>query len=198
MAELVRYSRERILNQLNSRLGLTDTNRDSFSRIISEVIGNELDKTFTEDMIADMLEKRRKGLEDDSRPQIGEDYDRKVNDVLVNREQEKIIQEYERSERREESQRKTIMDMPLKDIFQKTSETTNNFMEDYNLKLIEAKYNYENKYGKFKDNISWTDFITIHGLAFVEYMKEGDHTLYIGILLVFISVIIYIFNISGI
>jgi hypothetical protein len=162
------------------------------------LLDNEYNKVYTDDMIADMLEKRRKGLEDDSRPQIGEDYDRKVNDVLVNREQEKIIQEYETSERREESQKTTIMDMPLKDIFQKTSETTDNFMEDYNIKLIEAKYNYENKYGKFKDNISWTDFITIHGLAFVEYMKEGDHTLYIGILLVFISVIIYIFNISGI
>ena len=47
-------------------------------------------------MIADMLEKRKRGLEDDSRPQIGEDYDRKVNDVLVNKEQEKIIQEYEK------------------------------------------------------------------------------------------------------
>ena len=148
-------------------------------------------------MIADMLEKRKRGLEDDSRPQIGEDYDRKINDVLVNKEQEKIIQEYERSEF-VKKKRTTIMDMPLKDIFQKTSETTDNFMEDYNLKLIEAKYNYENKYGKFKDKISWTDFITIHGLAFVEYMKDGDHTLYIGILLVFISVIIYIFNISGI
>ena len=162
------------------------------------LLNNEYNEVYTDDMISDMLEKRKRGLEDDSRPQIGEDYDRKVNDVLVNKEQEKIIQEYERSERHEESQRKTIMDMPLKDIFQKTSETTDNFMENYNLKLIEAKYNYENKYGKFKDKISWTDFITIHGLAFVEYMKEGDHTLYIGILLVFISVIIYIFNISGI
>lgn len=162
------------------------------------LLDNEYNEVYTDDMIADMLEKRKRGLEDDSRPQIGEDYDRKVNDVLVNQEQEKIIQEYETSERRGEKQKKTIMDMPLKDIFQKTSETTDNFMEDYNLKLIEAKYNYENKYGKFKDKINWTDFITIHGLAFVEYMKEGDHTLYIGILLVFISVIIYIFNISGI
>lgn len=178
-----------ISNKLNSEDNLNYT---------SLVYGNELDPTFTKDMIADMLEKRRRGLEDDSRPQIGEDYDRKVNDVLINREQEKIIQEYERSERLEEKKRTTIMDMPLKDIFQKTSETTDNFMEDYNIKLIEAKYNYENKYGKFKDKISWTDFITIHGLAFVEYMKEGDNTLYIGILLVFISVIIYIFNISGI
>lgn len=162
------------------------------------LLNNEYNEVYTDDMIADMLEKRKRGLEDDSRPQIGEDYNRNVNDVLVNREQEKIIQEYERSERREEKQKKTIMDMPLKDIFKKTSETTDNFMEDYNIKLIEAKYNYENKYGKFKDKISWTDFITMHSLAFVEYMKEGDHTLYIGILLVFISVIIYIFNISGI
>ena len=162
------------------------------------LLNNEYNEVYTDDMIADMLEKRKRGLEDDSRPQIGEDYDRKVNDVLVDKEQEKIIQEYERSERLEEKKRTTIMDMPLKDIFQKTSETTDNFMEDYNIKLIESKYNYENKYGKFKDNIRWTDFITIHGFAFVEYMKEGDHTLYIGILLVFISTILYIFNISGI
>jgi len=162
----------------------------------SLVLGNELDKTFTDDMISEMLEKRKRGLEDDSRPQVGEDYYRKVNDVLVNREQEKIIQEYETSERKEESKKKTIMDMPLKDIFQKTSETTDNFLEDYYIKLNSIKY--DNKYGKFDENISWTDFISIHSLAFVEYMKDGDHTLYIGILLVFISTILYIFNISGI
>jgi len=162
----------------------------------SLVYGNELDKTFTDDMISEMLEKHKRGLEDDSRPQVGEDYYRKVNDVLVNREQEKIIQEYETSERKKENQKKTIMDMPLKDIFQKTSETTDNFLEDYYIKLNSIKY--DNKYGKFDENISWTDFISIHSLAFVEYMKDGDHTLYIGILLVFISTILYIFNISGI
>ena len=82
------------------------------------LLDNEYNEVYTDDMIADMLEKRKRGLEDDSRPQIGEDYNRKVNDVLVNKEQEKIIQEYETSERREEVQKKTIMDMPLKDIFQ--------------------------------------------------------------------------------
>ena len=160
------------------------------------LLPNELNPVFTENMIEEAIENRRKDMEDDSRPQIGEDYDRKVNDVLVNKEQEKIIQEYERSERKEESQKKTIMDMPLKDIFQKTSETTDNFLEDYYIKLNSIKY--DNKYGNFDENISWTDFITIHSLAFVEYMKDGDHTLYIGILLVFISTILYIFNISGI
>jgi hypothetical protein len=161
------------------------------------LLNNEYNDVYTDDdTIAEMLEKRKRGLEDENRPQLGEDYDRKVNDVLVNREQEKIIQEYETSEIKEESQKKTIMDMPLKDIFQKTSETTDNFLEDYYIKLNSIKY--DNKYGKFDENISWTDFISIHSLAFVEYMKDGDHTLYIGILLVFISTILYIFNISGI
>jgi hypothetical protein len=161
------------------------------------LLNNEYNDVYIDDdTIAEMLEKRKRGLEDENRPQLGEDYDHKVNDVLVNREQEKIIQEYETSEIKEESKKKTIMDMPLKDIFQKTSETTDNFLEDYYIKLNSIKY--DNKYGKFDENISWTDFISIHSLAFVEYMKDGDHTLYIGILLVFISTILYIFNISGI
>ena len=161
------------------------------------LLNNEYNDVYIDDdTIAEMLEKRKRGLEDEKRPQLGEDYDHKVNDVLVNREQEKIIQEYETSEIKEESKKKTIMDMPLKDIFQKTSETTDNFLEDYYIKLNSIKY--DNKYGKFDENISWTDFISIHSLAFVEYMKDGDHTLYIGILLVFISTILYIFNISGI
>ena len=64
-------------------------------------------------------------------------------------------------------------------------------------------YNKQNKkdishYCNLNDKINWTDFFSMHSLAFVEYMKDGDHTLYIGILLVFISTILYIFNISGI
>jgi hypothetical protein len=43
MAELVTYSRENILNQLEARLGLNNQNRDSFARILSEVIGSELE-----------------------------------------------------------------------------------------------------------------------------------------------------------
>ena len=46
------------------------------------------------------------------------------------------------------------------------------------------------------ENISWTDFFSIHLLAMIEYMNDYDHILYIGIFLVIISVIIYIFNIT--
>jgi hypothetical protein len=162
----------------------------------SLILGNELDPVFTDNMIQDALENRRKGMEDDSRPQISSDeYNRTINDALSKREEEKIIKEYEKNESNNENP--TIMDMPLKDIFKKTSETTENFMEDFNIKLIESKNNYEKKYGDLNDKVNWTDFLSIHSLAFVEYMKEKDHVLYIGILLVFISVILSIFSISG-
>ena len=162
----------------------------------SLILGNELDPVFTDNMIQDALENRRKGMENDSRPQISSDeYNRTINDALSKREEEKIIKEYEKNESNNENP--TIMDMPLKDIFKKTSETTENFMEDFNIKLIESKNNYEKKYGDLNDKVNWTDFLSIHSLAFVEYMKEKDHVLYIGILLVFISVILSIFSISG-
>ena len=37
----------------------------------------------------------------------------------------------------------------------------------------------------------------IYMLAFVEYLKEDNHVLYIGILFVIISVILYLFNITS-
>ena len=88
--------------------------------------------------------------------------------------------------------------MPLKDIISKTTETTANFWEDYKIKLVETKYHYDKKYNLDTDKkTTWSDFFMIHALAFVEYMKEYDHVLYIGIFLGIISVIIYIFNITS-
>jgi hypothetical protein len=43
MAELITYSRENIFDNLSARLNISNNNRDSFTRIISEVIGSELE-----------------------------------------------------------------------------------------------------------------------------------------------------------
>ena len=83
--------------------------------------------------------------------------------------------------------------MKLKDIISKTTKTTADFLMDYNIKVIEAKHHYEKRYELTTDTIGMSDFFTIHSLAFVEYMKDGDHTLYLGIFLLFVSVIIYLF-----
>ena len=48
------------------------------------LLNNEYNDVYIDDdTIAEMLEKRKRGLEDENRPQLGEDYDHKVNDVLV-------------------------------------------------------------------------------------------------------------------
>ena len=131
----------------------------------------------------------------DTRPQLGL-INKEYAELISKDEEEKVIKKIRESEEKKEKDRKTIMDMPLKDIISKTSETADNFWEDYNIKLIETKYHYEKKY-ELESSDTWSDFVMIHGLAFVEYMKEKDHILYIGIFLGIISVIIYIFNITS-
>ena len=158
---------------------------------------NEIDPTFTDEMIHVALEQRRNNLDNDNRPQIANEFNRQINKIIHKDEEEKVIKKIRESEEEKEKDRKTIMDIPLKDIISKTSETADNFWEDYNIKLIEAKYHYEKKYELDPSEITWSDFFMIHALAFVEYMKEKDHILYIGIFLGIISVIIYIFNITS-
>ena len=151
-----------------------------------------------DEMIEQMTEERNRGRID-NRPSISDintslDYNR----IIHKNQEEKVIKKIRETEEEEEKGRKTIMDMPLKDIISKTTETTANFWEDYKIKLIEAKYQYEKKYDiDFDHKATWSDFFSIHSLAFVEYMKEKDHILYIGIFLGIISVIIYIFNITS-
>ena len=157
---------------------------------------NEIDPTFTDEMIHVALEQRRNNLDNDNRPQIANEFNRQTNKIIHKDEEEKVIKKIRESEEKKEKDRKTIMDMPLKDIISKTSETADNFWEDYNIKLIETKYHYEKKY-ELESSDTWSDFFMIHALAFVEYMKEKDHILYIGIFLGIISVIIYIFNITS-
>ena len=149
-----------------------------------------------DEMIEQMTEERNRGRID-NRPSIsGINTSLDYNRIIHKNQEEKVIKKIRESEEKKEKDRKTIMDMPLKDIISKTSETADNFWEDYNIKLIETKYHYEKKY-ELESSNTWSDFFMIHALAFVEYMKEKDHILYIGIFLGIISVIIYIFNITS-
>ena len=118
--------------------------------------------------------------------------------LIYKDEEEKTIKRIKKNRDEEEKIKKTIMDMTLKDILSKTSDTTSNFLEDYKIKLVEAKYEYEKKNKVENDTkTSISNFLTIHSLALVKYMKENDNIIYIGIFLIFISVIIYIFNITS-
>ena len=153
---------------------------------------------FDDEEIYELLREREESIGNDNRPSISTDFNKQHNVELHKDEEEKVIKRIRKNEEEKERDRKTIMDMPLKDIIGKTTETTANFWEDYKIKLVETKYNYEKKYDLDKDyKMTWSDVFRIHILAFIEYMKESDNILYIGIFLLIISVIIYIFNITS-
>ena len=143
--------------------------------------------------IGSELEKHKNNLDDDNRPSIPSDYSLIHNIELSKNIEDVVIKRLKKNEEEKENSRKTIMDMKLKDIISKTTKTTADFLMDYNIKLIEAKHHYEKRYELTSDTMGISDFFTIHSLAFVEYMKDGDHTLYLGIFFVFVSVIIYLF-----
>ena len=143
--------------------------------------------------IGSELEKRKNNLDNDNRPSIPSDYSLIHNKELSKNIEDVVIKRLKKNVEEKELERKTIMDMKLKDIISKTTKTTADFLTDYNIKVIEAKHHYEKRYELTTDTMGMSDFLTIHSLAFVEYMKDGDHTLYLGIFLLFVSVIIYLF-----
>ena len=101
------------------------------------LLNNEFSEVYTDEMIDVALEQRRNNLDNDNRPQIASEFNRNTNNLLHKAEEEKVIKKIKASREEKEKNRKTIMDMPLKDIISKTSETADSFWEDYNIKLIE-------------------------------------------------------------
>ncbi len=159
------------------------------------LLNNEFNEVYTDEMIEDALEQRRNKLDSESRPQISTDFSLQHNIEMSKKEEEAIIKRIQKSKDEKERDKKTIMDMPLKDILNKTTETTASFWEDYTIALIEAKHHYEKKYDLDSKDTTWSNFFMIHGIAFVEYMKTKDNILYIGIFLFIVALIIYLFNI---
>ena len=146
-----------------------------------------------EDQFADedYLSKRQNELSKDSRPQIATN--RGHVELSERGENDKIIKKIRENESETERNRKTIMDMPLRDILEKTSEVSSDFWSDYKTNLAEVEINRKANDPNYKPDLS--SIIGIHIVALVNYLREADHVLYMGILLVIISIILYVFNI---
>ena len=135
----------------------------------------------------DYLNKRKKNQSADSRPQIATN--RGHVELSTRGENDKIIKKIIEKEQN----RKTIMDMPLRDILEKTSEVSSDFWSDYKTNLAEVEINRKANDSNYKQDLS--SIIGIHTVALINYMREADHVLYMGILFVIISIILYVFNI---
>jgi len=100
-----------------------------------------------------------------------------------------IIQE--ETEQNKEKKNKTIMDESLGKIMYKCINFLTYSFDDYTKKIYEAEVILD-KY----DNQSFTDILQIYTTASVLFIKDEENILYIGIILIFFSIIIYFINIT--
>ena len=90
-------------------------------------------------------------------------------------------------------QKRTILDEPLGDILDKTFNFYGNFLVEY-----KEKYEYADALLNIdvNDVNKSTNVILLHLTAISLMIRESDNIIYIGILFIILSIIIYFFNIS--
>ena len=154
----------------------------------------KVNNTNTDDFekVNNFLNERNELLRNDTRPQLS--VNKKHVELSERGENEKIIKKIRENELESEKNRKTIMDMPLRDILEKTSEISSDFWTDYKIKLAEIEINKKANESDYNQK-DISNIIGIHIIALINYMREKDHVLYMGILFVIISIILYVFNI---
>ena len=90
------------------------------------------------------------------------------------------------------NKRKTIMDMKLGEIMENTSNFFNDFIRDYRHKIHDTEVVL-----KKETDEGFYQSLQIYIIAFVRYVNENDNIIYLGIILIFISIILYFFNITS-
>lgn len=129
-------------------------------------------------------------VNNENRPHISFSSNTDIHESLLNeREQLNVI-------KKTTSENKTILDERLGDILEKTTHTVANFWEDYKVKMLESKYELENDNEiTEEEKKKYSHILHIHVKGLFNYLRDNDNVIYLGIFLIFISVVIYIFNI---
>jgi hypothetical protein len=124
--------------------------------------------------------------EDEERPQIsGYNQEQYYSRFEAQKENEILKQHKQRKPR-------TIMDMKLNEIVDNTVNVIANFGDDYQKQMykVQESMKLDGYPSNFFRNLWY------YLLALMKYIGEKDNILYLGILLCFVSIIIYFFNIT--
>ena len=106
--------------------------------------------------------------------------------------EDEFTKKYERS-------KITIMDRTLSDVLDKTLNFIVYSFGDYQVQVKKAELlvgNKDNKGHKRDRGHSFRDRLMIHAHALSLFISDGDNCIYIGILLIVLSIIIYFVNIT--
>jgi len=126
-------------------------------------------------------------IDDESRPQIaGELNDEMVNE-LSNHEIDLIYDKFYQKDLSDK--KKNIFDMSLNKIIHNTIYFLDHFQSDYSSKLYEVEMIEEDEKKK--------NTVMKYFIAFGLYIRENDNIIYLGIILIILSFILYFFSISS-
>lgn len=138
--------------------------------------------------IINEFDDRLSSVANDNRPQIANSVDR-FNKELTNSEISYINKIYHKNNK---SDKKTIMDLTISEIMNNTANYFNEFHNEYSNKIYDTELNYSDI--SLEDR-SFFDTLKIYIIAFVRYTTESDNIIYLGIILIIISIILYFISI---
>ena len=98
-----------------------------------------------------------------------------------------ILKEYEAKKK------ETFLDLTMNEIIDRTVDLSANFMDEYSEKMNDVNLEFE----IYKEDDSLYTNIRKYILAFVLYLGDKDNMIYVGVILVTLSIILYFFNISS-
>ena len=128
-----------------------------------------------------------KGLREENRPQIV-----MANDINPSLRDNEAIKEDQLTKKYEQT-RITIMDRTLADVLDKTLNFIAYSFGDYQVQIKKAELLVREEKDS-KD--SFMDRLAIHSHAISLFLGDGDNSIYIGIILIVLSIIIYFINIT--
>lgn len=131
---------------------------------------------------------RLSSIANDNRPQIARTIDR-FNKDLTNSEISYINKIYHKNNKTE---KKTIMDLTISEIMNNTANYFNELPNEYSNKIYDTELNYNDI---SSENRRFFDTLKIYIIAFVRYTTESDNIIYLGIILIIISIILYFISI---
>ena len=181
-----------LLTELDDRIRLQNSEVDSALTRVKQSLQND-EKDLKDDQMANILNQHMRDIIKETRPQMSsagvlEGSNKHFRD-LSNHELHQIKKIHEKDH---SLKPKTILDESLGDIMNKLVNFLTFSFDGY----TKAYYAAEVMEDVYDDEKNMYQSIKVHLIAIILFMKEDQNILYIGILLVFLSMIIYLVNIT--
>ena len=194
----IRDLREELNNTrdgLNQSLQLrTEETEEELLRLSHKLKMGVTQTNDSDEEIDDMDELINSHLRDitaEQRPQMSSAGLEMYNKHFTNLTNHELHQIKKMKKQNKDKKNKTIMDESLGKIMYKCINFLTYSFDDYTKKIYEAEIILD-RY----DNQSFTDLLQIYTTASVLFIKDKENILYIGIILIFFSIIIYFINIT--